>query len=294
MRRGSWSFATEWSSGDLGGPRRARSRASGAAPGRPPRPPRGVPRRRPGGHGGDCRLRARNGVRPRPASRGDGRRHRAVRSPRAQRRGRALGALANVRARSYRLVVRPVDLGRPDASAGPAPPRSTASSRATSRTVSRWSRAVGLGRAGEAVIERGLADAWNLGPGDRLRVGRWRGTVVAWRPSPTTSRSRSRRDHGVPAARGRAARSRAATLVTSTAASPDGAGSRSAAGDAGAGAHRELRHERPQLHHPGWRPRARGRGRRAGRPAAGGVRGRRPAGHGGRTWPRRPPAGSGT
>ena len=91
-----------------------------------------------------------------------------------------LGALANVRERSYRLVVRPVDLRARRERRAPEGHCRGQRRRARPRVGRpRLVEGRGLsGAPGEAVIERGLADAWGLAPRRGLRVAGLRRTVV--------------------------------------------------------------------------------------------------------------------
>lgn len=96
-----------------------------------------------------------------------------------------IATLANVRRRSYRLVVRPVDLAARDARGRLR--TGTAEVDGIEPGDERFGLAIVAGRAlsgapGEAVIERGLAEAWSLRPGDEIRLrGRrrsWEGRIV--------------------------------------------------------------------------------------------------------------------
>ncbi len=89
-----------------------------------------------------------------------------------------VAALANIRDASYRLTVRPVNIGmrRADGKIR----RGTAEIDGLQQLGPGDGLAIVAGRRlsgarGEIVIERGLADAWHLQPGDRLAVGtsRW-------------------------------------------------------------------------------------------------------------------------
>ena len=167
VRRASSSCATGCSSGDVGG--------TGARAGEPAAPPRadprrgrrGVPRRRPGGHGGRRpATRWEPGSTAPSAPRGRRTSSRASTPSSASDAMARLAALANVRDVATASSCGPVDLGtRAAARAGAAPPRSTGWSRGHERTGSPSSRA-GRCRARRArrSIERGLAG----------RLARWR------------------------------------------------------------------------------------------------------------------------
>ncbi len=97
-----------------------------------------------------------------------------------------LSGLANVRSTSFRLVVRHVNMGaRKDGT--PEPRFGEAEINGLQADGSSQGLALVSGRAlsgapDEAVIERGLAEEWDLGPGDRIGMetqrGLWLGTIV--------------------------------------------------------------------------------------------------------------------